>query len=411
MLRRMRGNTIFCGLDIGTEAVKAAMVQMGQTEGCLIGAYETAVRGISGPRVTDLAALTDCIQEVMQGLIRRTKVRVGDVALGIGGDLLEIREGSAACVMAEWGSRTVTQGALRRLRNQAGLLRTGLAETLVHVIPREYRVDDVPTRAPVGMYGRKVEVDTLVVVAPRALLQNLTAAANGAGYEVRRTASSLFGAARAAMAPELRNRGGVLVDIGGRRSVVMAVRQETVLRLETVGLGGRHITESLAGALRIPFDLAEEIKKSYATAAREAPEVDEEILLKAQEGYLPVRKTAIDRAIQPVTGKLVQALGASLSSVSKTLGRQARVVLVGGGGLLAGFAEWVEEVGGLPTDLGQLQGIGNRLHNAASFASAVGLALGEAEGGLRLSGTEPATEARWLRRAATRIRELYADYF
>ena len=86
------------------------------------------------------------------------------------------------------------------------------------------------------------------------------------------------------------------------------------------------------------------------------------------------------------------------------------VVIIGGGALLSGLLERVEKATHLPVQIGKINIDGIALHNAAVFASSVGL--------VQQSGVKPyfeplttASSQNWAGRISYRVKELYEEYF
>ncbi|KAB7744174.1 ethanolamine utilization protein EutJ [Nostocoides sp. F2B08] len=116
----------------------------------------------------------------------------------------------------------------------------------------------------------------------------------------------------------LRLRDGVVVDIGGGTTGIAVVQDGTVVHTADEPTGGTHLTLVIAGALGIPIDEAERIKKDPAEQPRLFP------------------------LIRPVMEKV-----ASIVSSNTRGWPTPRVYLVGGSAAFPGFAEVVSQASGL----------------------------------------------------------------
>ena len=115
-------------------------------------------------------------------------------------------------------------------------------------------------------------------------------------------------------------RDGVVVDVGGGTTGIAVVRDGEVVHTADEATGGTHLTLVLAGAHRIPFEQAEQLKTDPTQQAR----------------LLPV--------VRPVMQKVAAIVA------RHTAGYDVPVVqLVGGSAAFPGFADVVAEYTGLPT--------------------------------------------------------------
>jgi ethanolamine utilization protein EutJ len=116
----------------------------------------------------------------------------------------------------------------------------------------------------------------------------------------------------------LRLRDGVVVDIGGGTTGVAVVRDGEVVHTADEATGGTHFTLVIAGALGIPFEQAEALKKDPAQQSRLFP------------------------LVRPVMEKVAAIV------VAATRGWPVpRLYLVGGTAAFPGFADAVSQASGL----------------------------------------------------------------
>jgi cell division protein FtsA len=284
-------------------------------------------------------------------------------------------------------------------------------EVVLHDFPQMYKVDDV-NRAlnPAGLYGRKLEIDTLVVAINNTVMKNLSKAVNQAGFDVANIFFTTYAATQTALDDFQRKQGCVLVDVGSSVTDIAVFKAGQLRFLDNIPLGSNDMTRVIVDRLALNFDLAEDIKKSYAVVRHGQTVSQEEILIKKEEGYIPVRKRVISEAIEPVVVDLINMVQASIKRSEFADQLNAGMVISGGGSLLLGLAERFEEELHLPVKLAKINFSARRMHNAAKFLSAVGLAHAgfDKSFGLLLKKSE---YSHWLRGCCDRAKELYEEYF
>ena len=412
MLKSIMGEKYFCGLDIGAQSVKASLLNTGEhNKPQLLGVFEVGTCGFDRNSITDLGEFAECVHQAISGLSKKAGVRIKDVHLGVNGELITQRLAAAVIPLVDRGTKIIALPDVKKVQSQARLLGVNMDEVVLHEIPQYYKVDDVNMAVnPVGLHGRKLEIHMLVIVVHSTILKNIVKGVNQTGYDVRAVSLSTIAAAEAALNLFQKRQGCLLLDIGSTVTNMLVFKDGNLKQLVTLNWGGRIISQSIARVLGIPFGLAEEIKKSYASAVESDRGRDEEILVKKDDGYVPVKRDAIILAIEPVIHKFVSALRASLEKNGIDEQMNSGIVMIGGGALLPGLPECIEQQIGLPVKIGMIEISSRRLHNASKFAAAVGLAhsgFHKTQGG-RVSSPGQGPGAS---RLVQKIKEIYLEYF
>ncbi len=413
MLKKVLGDRIFCGLDLGTSRFKAGVIRAKGAQDCeLLGVFEAPTRGFKNSSVTDLKELTECIGSALSGLSRKTGVNIKDVQLGIGRELIESRLSSAVIPLLDRGSKVIAPLDVKKVNHQAILLGVKLEEEILHNFPQSYRVDNANLALnPVGLYGRKLEVNLLLILAQVNRMNNLLKALNQAGFEMENCFFTSIACAESSLNKKMKTDGCVLVDIGSQMTDVLIFKDGFLKYLESIRSGGDQVTRSLSRELNVTFDLAEDIKKSYACALTSEVNGDEEILIKKESNYAPVKKAVLCRSIENDVEHMVQAIHRAIthSNLYDQLG--AGITMVGGGALLAGLSERVESMTHLPVAMGKVNIANTRINNSALTSSAC---IGLAQLGMNRyysSSLASSGQLHWTNRMTNKIKEVYQEYF
>jgi len=412
MFRKFIGEKYFCGLDIGPQTIKAGIIEPKEGRQFeLHGVYEVKTEGFEGGSVTDMGELSSSIHDVLTGLSKNTRIRIKAVQLGMGGEIVRKRLGNAAMPLLDRGTRIISKKDVAKVQEHARLLGIKMDEILLQDFPQIYKVDDV-NRAlnPVGLYGRKLEAETLVAVVNSTIFKNLVKAVNQAGYDVENVFFTTHAAARTALDHFQKKQGCIFVDVSSFVTDIALFQSGEIRFLDSIPLGGQDMTRAVSAALNVSVDMAEDIKRSYAVVRHRHSAADEEILIKAEDGYLPVKKGVITESVEPVVSDLVNMLRASLKRSGAVDCPAAGMVMAGGGALLSGLAERLEEDLGMPVKMAKIHFVSRRMHNAAKFLSAVGLAHAGFDRNFGLL-TKQNHGSHWLKGCLERAKEIYEEYF
>lgn len=406
----MKRERIFCGLDIGSQRIKASLIKArGVDEIDILGISEVPTRGFQNSSVTDLSELSESIYQAIQGLTQKTSVKLKEVQLGAGRDLVETRISRTVIPLVDRGTKVITQSDVKNVNHQACLLGVKMDEDLLHNFSQYYCVDDVNTAMnPVGLYGRKLEVNLFLVIAHAIRMKNIIKAVNQAGYEVANIFFTSFVSSEASLKNAVKREGCALVDIGSSMADVLIFKDGYLRYRNMTNLGGDHITQTISDRLTLSFGLAEDIKKSYAIALNTEVK-KEEILVKKETGYIPIKREVVCRAIEPEVTKVVEFIQEAIRASQMSAQLNAGIVMLGGGSLLPGLIERIEGATNFSVRLGRIQN-SNKINNTAIFAACIGLAQG---GVKKIWGNSFSVEGpvNWLRSFSNKVSELYQEYF
>lgn len=410
MFKNIKRNKYFCGLDLGSHTIKTALVRAQDDNNLeLLGVFESPSIGLKGACVSDLTELSQTILRSMEGVCRRVAIRPSGVHLGISTDLLSCRSSGAVIPLVDTGTKIVAPSDIRKVNHQARLLGVGIDEEIVHSFEQFYKVDDVNVAfSPQGLYGHKLESNLLLLTANSGRLRNMTKAVHQAGFDVHRVSLSSYAASQVALSESFKQEGCALIDIGASMTNVLCFKNGVLGDIQFIHWGGNFVTQSIADRLSLTIDLAEQIKKTHAVAAKlSAQESSGDILVKREKGYVPIRRQSVCEAVEWEIENLLTHLETVLKGSAFYHQLNKGAIIVGGTALLPGLIERIEE----RTNLSVSLGIATKgLQNPSIFAAAIGLA--QMNYAQKKSETiNLHTTKNWVQKFLVRFEEMCQEYF
>jgi type IV pilus assembly protein PilM len=279
---------IAVGLDIGSEGVRAAVVETGRGSPVLRRFAEMPLPAgaVSAGDVLDEGAVAEAVSALWKrnGLPRRR------VVMGIANQRVIVR-----------------QVEVPRLDDEE--LAESLPFQVQDAIP--FPVDDaildfVPLEEFAGPDGEPM-LSILVVAAQREMVDGLVSVARRAGLDMLSIDLQTFGLVRAAFGTDL-SLGGessqALLDIGASLSQIAVVRAGITRFVRIVPTGGTQFTEALMSSASLSREDAEELKRSVGVAPVGIPEGDDSRALAARA----LTRTA-DGLIEEVRSSVIYYLG------------------------------------------------------------------------------------------------------
>jgi len=372
--------TVACALDIGSTKITAAVMETADDRRPrLVGLGVAPTRGVKRGVVVDLFGAVDSIRQA----VRDAELILGEpislVAVGIGGEHLKSLHSRGGISVAH-SSLGISELDMQRAVAQARSVTLPHDREIFHTIPFEYVLDGQPgIKDPRGMSGWRLEADVHLVTGSTTVAQNLYRCVEKAGVEPCDLVLSILGAAETVLAPTEKERGGILLDIGGASTHMAVFLDGELLHTFVIPLGGGNVTNDIAIGLRLEPPEAEELKKSFGVACSHLVDPEETLVLppSAGRGERKISHSILASIIEP---RMEEIFGLALREV-RSLGLSefltGGVVLTGGGTLLAGVARLAEEIFDLPARVGVPKGFGGSVQQALNpqYSTAVGLAL------------------------------------
>jgi len=413
MFNRLTQDKCLYSLDLGAHKLKACALSA-QEDGSseILGIYEHETHGLGEAFVNDLRELSESIHHALDKLVQKTGIKAKTLEVGINGDLIFVRQMATTIPLVDRGNKVINKKDIKRVNEHARLLGIKMEEDILHELAMHYSVDEANTvMNPLGLCARTLGIKSLLIGTKTNILRNITKAVHQAGYDVGSVSFSSLAAASQVLSDAQRQQGCALIDIGSRVTSVLVYKDFALKHVGVIHMGGDHFTKNIADQVHLPINAAEEIKKSYALAIASPKHYEEEILVKKESMYVPIKREAVCQAIQPCVEQLVNAIQQSLEASQLARHINQGIILSGGGALLPGLIECIGQATNLNVQLGKIHlALHKNIGNAASFASVIGLAHFGME--KMVNKKAPSNgEANWTKNVLNRVVELYNEYF
>jgi cell division protein FtsA len=375
-----RKESIVCGLDIGSTKI-CMLISRVREDGSLeiLGTGYAESAGLKRGMVVDLDQAAASVRKAAGEAETKSGISADWVTIGLSGEGVQSFNCHGA-IEIEGKNQEVTRDDMIQVIRAAQSIPAPENREVIHVLPQEFFLDnwgDITN--PVGLTGKRLDVDVHVVTCDSALLQNLVNAVNRAQMRVNRVILENLASAEAVLTREEREMGASVVDIGGSTTDLATFSRNSLRSTSVLPVGGVHFTRDLAIGLRTPIEDAERLKKEIGTLDLSAIAEDETITVPgigSRTARSMPRKLAcqilLDRAVE-----LLELIREKLAQEGERDQLLGGVILTGGGSLLAGLAELAERILEIPVRPGLplgVQGLTEELVHPV-YATAVGLAL------------------------------------
>lgn len=366
------------GIDIGSTKVCAIIADVSGDKGPrVLGFSWVPSEGMQRGAVVDLEAVGKSVAQAVDVAERTSGRKIDSAYFGIADEQIRSFSRRGLTTLGPRPKTISPSHVAKAVEGTMGMdLRTG--EEVLHFIPRAFCVDgEQVVQNPVGMRGRRLEVETHVVAGATSSVVNTMTAINRHGLEIDELVVGPLAAAESVLTAEERQAGTMLIDVGGETTDVAIFTEGGVAFMAVVGLGGAQVTSDLAIGLRTPLTLAEEIKvRSGRCIAAGIPRTELVTIPTFDDsGAERVPLQFVAEICQARMEEIYDAVIAEVSESGFRAPLPGGVVLTGGGAALTGSADLARRHFELPARIGVPRGIDRNDSGLASPALAVGAGL------------------------------------
>ncbi|MGQ9834160.1 MAG: cell division protein FtsA [Candidatus Villigracilaceae bacterium] len=366
---------IIVGIDVGTTKICTLVARLEADRLRILGVGIEPSDGIRKGIIVDLNAATQAITRSVQKAEQTSGLEITSALVSIAG--AHVSSVNSRGVVGVLGD-VIDEYDIARALEASRAIAIPHNREIIHVIQRGFVVDGQEgIRTPLGMHGYRLEVETHIITAASATVENLRKCVGDAGVEISEFVLNPLASAEVVLTEEERQMGVVVCDIGGGTTDLALYVDGDVWHTMVLAVGGNHITQDIAHGLRLSVAQAEEVKKQQGCAVRAEVGAEE---------YFSIQPFGEDRAIQISRQDLAYIIEARVEEIfALTLQEIKRsgydgllpagMVLTGGTSALPGIKRVAAQVLGMPVRTAQpenLTGLADRL-NSPAYSTGVGL--------------------------------------
>jgi cell division protein FtsA len=333
---------LIAALDVGSTKISCFIARV-EAGGKLrvVGIGQRVSGGVRCGMIVDMEAAQAAVSQAVAAAEDMAGETVSEVVASYaGGRLHSATVGSEI----EIAGHEVSEGDLKRALDLSAPPINGDSR-IIHSIPINFTIDGVPNiRDPRGMYGEKLGVNMHLVSAPTGPLKNLATCIGRAHLDVERFVAAPYAAGLACLVEDEMDLGATCIDMGGGTTSIALFLGGRAIYIDSVPMGGAHVTSDIARGLSTPLAHAERLKTLHAHAIA-VPADSKDIIAVPQVGEETsqepnqVPKSILTGIVQPRLEEIFEHVRSRIedSGLDKIVGR--RIVLCGGASQLQGTRE------------------------------------------------------------------------
>tara|TARA_B100000989_G_scaffold206489_2_gene156452 strand:- start:475 stop:1776 length:1302 start_codon:yes stop_codon:yes gene_type:complete len=350
----------FAVLDIGSSKI---CCMIGETDGSggvsLLGHGTHASAGIRTGEVSDLDALSSAIGKTVQSAERDAGLSIQSASVVVPGGkpVSSIHKQSLTLSDA-----IVRRRDIDRLMARDDPMAVASGYQPMHIQTLQYGLDEVRGISdPKGMRGTTLSVDYTMVCGLRISLANFREALALNHLETERFLHAGYTAGIACLTTEERDLGSVIIDMGGGTTSIAIFMEGKLVYVDTIAVGGHHVTKDIARILSTPINEAERLKAIDGSVmptelSGGPPDTLREVMrigrsdnitipsldsTTSDVGGKTIERNLLSAIIRPRVEEILELLQKRMAKARMEHTAGSRFVLTGGASQLTGLADLI----------------------------------------------------------------------
>lgn len=392
----MAKSKIITAIDIGTDKICTLIATVGANrEIRVVGVASVASKGLRKSQIVDLEDAIEAITESVDAAERMAGMGIRSAYISVGGIHIQSQNSKGVVAVSNPESE-ISEEDVRRVIEAARAISLPSAREVIHVIPRDYKVDSQDgIKDPIGMSGVRLEAEAHIITGSSTAIKNISKCINELGIQASGFVFNGLASSYAVLSETERELGVVLLDIGAGSTSICAFVEGSLAYSGVLPIGARHVTADIALGLRMSLQSAEQVKLALQSMqteikvipgetrdqARERKKREDEInphKIGITEDVGPLsKKTLVEGIIMPRLQEMFKLIGQELEKENLFPLVPAGVVLTGGGSETVGIVDVCKRILGLPTRVGKPEGLKGLIDEieVPSYSTSAGLLL------------------------------------
>lgn len=329
-------------IDIGTSETVALIGERTANGKLNITGLGTAPSmGVKRGVVVNIEETANAIKKATEQATAQANIKLSRVFVGIAGQHIKTVVNKGKCY-TETPEHEIKQSDVDAIKADMYKIPIDAGEEIIHVIPQNYIVDNEGgVKNPVGISGKQLEANYLIVVGQSASARNIEKCVNRVGLEVIDLILSPLAAAEAVLTEDEKEAGVVLVDIGGGTSDVAIYYDNVIRHTAIIPFGGTVVTNDIKEGCAILLRQAEQLKWQYGCALGEMADENKIISIPGISGRKDKEISFRNLAyiIQSRMEEIVDAVMFEIESSGMADKVSAGIVLTGGSAELVNLSD------------------------------------------------------------------------
>lgn len=358
----MNNETIISGLDIGSEHIRCLVARAEGARFQVLGIGEYSSEGISAGQISDAERAQKSISTAISRAEHELGLKIETLVVSI--NRCRNQSENRRVVLPLTGEPIKPTDVIQLINEARSSVDLAEGRHLLHLSPSSFALEDgQPIKNPLGLHARQLEMRYTLVTADEAPIKTIKAILNDCYVSNHHLCLGAFAAGLAALEPEEREIGSILIDLGAETTNVAVFRNDALVCSGGFPMGSKQINTDIARGLGVSRETARILKLRHGNAiptSSDNRDMVDYYLLGDNPDQTPkqlIPRASLTSIIAPRVEEILESAGQTLRGFGFNQFRSWRIVLTGGGANLAGIGQLATRLFETHVRVGQPLGI------------------------------------------------------
>lgn len=374
---------ILSSIDIGSNSI-VCLSSTVNSDGklCLKSASIQESRGIKGGNIVDVKLATESILKAIVKSEKMLKKNIDTLIVGLSGELIKSKVVTSG---TSFNSKKITKRDIFLLAKPIIDNLRDAKKVPIHIFPLLSQVNKDIVDNPVGMIANDISTDFYTMYVDNTKINNIKNCFKKIDLKIDNFVFDAYASAVGVLSEQEKMVGSLVINIGANTTSFVVIKDNKLVYGNSIQLAGEIITKDIADVLRVPYDVAEEIKIKNSNFYIDEIEGNELIKIDInnyENNFRVLSTTTIDTVNDIVKARISDIMDIIFSILHKKCPNNTfyNIVLTGGTANITGIADYVSRItGGIKsrvgyvTDFYAVSVIDKKEISNPSYATAFGL--------------------------------------
>lgn len=256
-------------IDLGSSAVAVAVgVRTPESLLDVVCVVSKPVEGVHAGKIENIELVSRAIGNAVAEAEELCAIRITEAYAGISGDFVRCARHTDHVFVSD-SQNGVSQEDVEALFERMRHVQAPDDEAIMERIPQNYAVDEnMEVQNPVGSFGKKLSSTFNFILCLKTPMQRLDMALKRLGIKMLGVIPGALAAAEAVLAPDEKEEGVAVVDIGGGVTDVAVYSRNVVRYVASIPMGASAINRDIR-TMSVLEKYVESLKQKYGSAVAE----------------------------------------------------------------------------------------------------------------------------------------------
>jgi cell division protein FtsA len=334
-------------IDLGTTKVVSIVGEKTENGRYRILAYsEVASSGIVHGQVENVEKVICAVRPTLDRIKAKTGItEINDVFVGIAGEHITCVENRTEIVRDKY-DELITIKEIKELESAASKLHLNKGETILHVIPKNYTIDETDDILdPVGRLGHKITGHFHVIIGIEKNSRPIDVCMANLDLSLQKLILEPIASARTVLSDDEKEMGVAMLDMGGGTTDLIVYEDGIIKHTAVIPFGGNSITNDIKNGCSLLFCQAEKAKIKFGLLLKDNEDLLEVEGINGRSSQY-IRLNAISNIIE---SRLEEIMKMVMTEIEKANCRKlnAGLVITGGVSKMKNIKAYLEEKTGM----------------------------------------------------------------